>query len=92
MELDAAIQKAGEIRFVPIVLTAITAIGGLLPLALQGSALYSPLAWVIIGGLVSSTFIARLVTPVMYKLLAPALEEERGASAEGAPRLVPVAG
>ncbi len=72
--LDDAIQKAGEIRFVPIVLTAITAIGGLLPLAVQGSALYSPLAWVIIGGLVSSTFIARLVTPVMYKLLAPPLE------------------
>jgi len=71
--LDDAIQKAGEIRFVPIVLTAITAIGGLLPLAVQGSALYSPLAWVIIGGLVSSTFIARLITPVMYKLLAPPL-------------------
>ncbi len=76
-DLDHAIQKAGEIRFVPIVLTAITAIGGLLPLALQGSALYSPLAWVIIGGLVSSTFIARLVTPVMYKLLAPPLEQEQ---------------
>jgi multidrug efflux pump subunit AcrB len=48
-----------------------TAIGGLLPLALQGSPLYSPLAWVIIGGLVSSTLLARLVTPVMYTLLAP---------------------
>jgi Cu/Ag efflux pump CusA len=38
--------------------------------------LYSPLAWVIIGGLVSSTLIARLVTPVLYKLLAPGMEEE----------------
>jgi multidrug efflux pump subunit AcrB len=74
--LDEAIQQAGEIRFVPIVLTAITAVGGLLPLALQGSALYSPLAWVIIGGLVSSTFIARLVTPVLYKLLAGPLEAD----------------
>lgn len=74
--LDDAIQKAGEIRFVPIVLTAITAIGGLLPLAIQESALYSPLAWVIIGGLVSSTFIARLVTPVLYKLLAGPMEAE----------------
>ncbi len=70
--LDDAIQRAGEIRFVPIVLTALTAIGGLLPLALQGSGLYSPLAWVIIGGLVSSTLLARLVTPAMYKMLAPA--------------------
>jgi multidrug efflux pump subunit AcrB len=71
--LDDAIQRAGEIRFVPIVLTTMTAIGGLLPLAVQGSGLYSPLAWVIIGGLLSSTLIARLVTPVLYKLLAPRL-------------------
>jgi multidrug efflux pump subunit AcrB len=74
MSLDDAIQRAGEVRFVPIVLTTLTAIGGLLPLALQGSAMYSPLAWVIIGGLVSSTLIARLVTPVMYRMLAPSLE------------------
>ena len=72
--MEDAIQRAGEVRFVPIVLTSMTAIGGLLPLALQGSSLYSPLAWVIIGGLVSSTLIARLVTPVMYRLLAPQLE------------------
>lgn len=71
--LDEAIERAGEVRFVPILLTTMTAIGGLLPLALQNSALYSPLAWVIIGGLVSSTLLARLVTPVMYKLLAPAV-------------------
>ena len=69
--LDAAIQRAGEVRFLPILLTSATAIGGLLPLALQGSALYSPLAIVIIGGLISSTLLARLVTPVMYKLLPP---------------------
>ena len=72
--LDDAIQRAGEVRFVPIVLTTLTAIGGMLPLALQGSSLYAPLAWVIIGGLISSTLIARLVTPVMYRLLAPPLE------------------
>jgi multidrug efflux pump subunit AcrB len=32
------------------------------------------LAWVIIGGLISFTILARLVTPVMYKLLAAAVE------------------
>jgi multidrug efflux pump subunit AcrB len=69
--LDDAIQKAGEVRFLPIVLTTLTAVGGLLPLALSGSALYSPLAWVIIGGLITSTLLSRLVTPVLYKLLAP---------------------
>ena len=72
--LDEAIERAGEIRFVPILLTSATAIGGLLPLALQNVALYSPMAWVIIGGLVTSTLLARLVTPVMYKLLPPTVE------------------
>src|SRR3546814_11412701 len=55
--LDDAIAEAGEIRFLPILLTSVTAIGGLLPLALQNSALYSPMALVIIGGLISSTLI-----------------------------------
>jgi len=73
MDLEAAIRKAGEVRFLPIVLTSLTAIGGLLPIALQGSGLYAPLAWVIIGGLISSTLLARIVTPVMYKLLVPAV-------------------
>jgi multidrug efflux pump subunit AcrB len=36
---------------------------------LSGSGLYSPLAWVIIGGLVSSTVLSRVVTPVMYLLI-----------------------
>jgi multidrug efflux pump subunit AcrB len=77
--LDEAVTRAGEIRFLPIVLTSSTAIGGLIPLAIQGSGLYSPLAIVIIGGLVSSTVIGRLVTPVMYKLLPPKVEVREGA-------------
>jgi multidrug efflux pump subunit AcrB len=86
MSLEAAIRKAGEVRFLPIVLTSLTAIGGLLPIALQGSAMYSPLAWVIIGGLISSTLLARIVTPVMYKLIAPPEPEPRQEPrAEGAP-------
>jgi multidrug efflux pump subunit AcrB len=73
LALDDAIAEAGEVRFLPILLTSLTAIGGLTPLAIQGSGLYSPLALVIIGGLISSTLLARLVTPVMYKLLPPAI-------------------
>jgi multidrug efflux pump subunit AcrB len=69
--LDEAIERAGEVRFLPILLTSATAIGGLMPLALENTGIYSPLAWVIIGGLITSTLLARLVTPVMYKLLAP---------------------
>ncbi|MGE5800859.1 MAG: efflux RND transporter permease subunit [Gemmatimonadota bacterium] len=75
MGLEDAIRRAGEVRFLPIVLTSLTAVGGLLPIALQGSGLYAPLAWVIIGGLISSTLLARIVTPVMYRVLAPHIEE-----------------
>jgi multidrug efflux pump subunit AcrB len=69
--LDHAIQEAGETRFVPIILTTLTAIGGLIPLAIEWNPLYSPLAWVLIGGLISSTLLTRVVTPVLYKMLAP---------------------
>ncbi|MBO6635018.1 MAG: efflux RND transporter permease subunit, partial [Parvibaculum sp.] len=71
VELREAVEQAGEIRFLPVLLTSLTAIGGLTPLAMQGSGLYSPLAFVIIGGLISSTVLSRLVTPAMYYLLAP---------------------
>jgi multidrug efflux pump subunit AcrB len=74
VELKAAIEQAGEIRFLPVVLTTMTALGALLPLALQGSGLYSPLAVVIIGGLISSLLLSRLVTPVLYSLLPPPLK------------------
>ncbi|HWL87691.1 MAG TPA: efflux RND transporter permease subunit, partial [Polyangiaceae bacterium] len=72
--IDEAIRRAGEARFVPILLTTLTAIGGLVPLILEHSSLYSPLALVLLGGLVSSTLLARVVTPVLYKLLAPHVE------------------
>jgi len=69
--IGEAIEEAGETRFIPIILTTLTAIGGLIPLVLEKNPLYSPLALVIIGGLISSTLLTRVVTPVLYKLLAP---------------------
>lgn len=69
--LNEAIEKAGEIRFLPIILTSLTAIGGLMPIAWSSNPLISPLAIVMIGGLVSSTLLSRVVTPVIYKLIPP---------------------
>ena len=68
--LRAAIERAGEVRFLPVLLTSVTAIGGLIPLALEHSGLYSPLAIAIIGGLISSTLLSRIATPVMYWLVS----------------------
>jgi multidrug efflux pump subunit AcrB len=90
--LGEAIERAGRTRFFPILLTTLTALGGLFPLSLEGAPLYSPLAIVIMGGLVSSTLLARLVTPVLYKLLAPEVHASDVGRAEiaddeGAPEL-----
>jgi multidrug efflux pump subunit AcrB len=74
MELNEAIEKAGEIRFLPIILTTLTAIGGLLPIAWSSNPLISPLAIVMIGGLISSTLLSRIITPVVYKLMPPRID------------------
>jgi multidrug efflux pump subunit AcrB len=74
VELITAIERAGELRFLPVVLTSLTAIGGLIPLAANPNPLISPLALVLIGGLISSTLLSRIVTPVMYKLIPPKIE------------------
>ena len=74
--LETAIMDGAETRFLPILLTAATAIGGLLPLALENNPLISPLAWVLIGGLISSTLLSRIVTPLLYKILPPRVELE----------------
>jgi multidrug efflux pump subunit AcrB len=64
-----ALQIAGETRFIPIILTTLTTIGGLLPLTLRGGTMWAPMGWTIIGGLLVSTFLTLLVVPVLYSLL-----------------------
>ncbi|WP_395618190.1 efflux RND transporter permease subunit [Aquirufa sp.] len=71
MPMEQAIREAGEVRFLPIILTTLTAIGGLIPIAISTNPLISPLAIVMIGGLISSTLLSRIVTPVVYKLIPP---------------------
>lgn len=73
--IEEAIAIAGETRFLPVVLTSITAICGLIPIALNSNPLIAPLAIVLIGGLISSTILSRIVTAVMYKLIPPSIEK-----------------
>ncbi|MEM6783279.1 MAG: efflux RND transporter permease subunit [Bacteroidota bacterium] len=76
-----AIAEAGRTRFTPILLTTLTTIGGLLPLTLTNSDLWSPLGWVIIGGLAVSTLLTLLVVPALYRLLTPEVPESVSAIA-----------
>ena len=69
---QAIIQGSME-RLVPILMTALTAVLGLTPIALAkgepGSELLAPLAIVVLGGLVTSTFLNLIVVPAGYYLL-----------------------
>ncbi|MBK9982814.1 MAG: efflux RND transporter permease subunit [Saprospiraceae bacterium] len=73
MPLKEAVMNGAETRFLPILLTSMTAIGGMIPLVMENSPLISPLALVLIGGLISSTLLSRIVTPLLYMLIPPAV-------------------
>jgi multidrug efflux pump subunit AcrB len=75
LEKMDAIMAAAKTRFVPIVLTTLTTVGGLLPLTLSGSSMWSPMGWAIIGGLLVSTLLTLIVVPVLYKVLGKMPEE-----------------
>ncbi|HXJ83011.1 MAG TPA: efflux RND transporter permease subunit, partial [Candidatus Methylomirabilis sp.] len=73
LPLQAAILRGCEIRFRPIVVSAIVAVIGFLPAALSrgiGAEIQRPLARVVIGGLISSTALTLLVLPAVYALFA----------------------
>jgi multidrug efflux pump subunit AcrB len=61
--------EAGKTRLTPILLTALTTIGGLLPLTIGGGTLWAPMGWTIIGGLLLSTLLTLVVVPVLYLLV-----------------------
>jgi multidrug efflux pump subunit AcrB len=69
-DIVSALKEAGETRFIPIILTTATTIGGLLPLTLGGGTLWAPMGWTIIGGLFVSTVLTLLVVPVLYKVFS----------------------
>lgn len=71
-EINEALLQAVRIRTRPILMTALSTIIGMLPVALSkgaGAELRNGLAWVIIGGMLLSTFLTLIVVPVMYKIL-----------------------
>jgi CzcA family heavy metal efflux pump len=72
MPLDQALVTAGRVRFRPILMTSLTTIFGLVPLALglgPGAQMQQPLAIAVIGGLVTNMLFTRLLIPVGYMVL-----------------------
>ena len=71
MKLKEAIISAGQRRIRPIIMTTLTTILALLPLTFgfgESTSLRSPMAWAVIGGLVTSTLLTLVVIPCIYML------------------------
>jgi HAE1 family hydrophobic/amphiphilic exporter-1 len=69
--LTEAIVESGRSRLRPVLMTSVTTILGMLPLALSkgdGSEIWSPMGISVIGGLIFSTFITLVLVPVVYHL------------------------
>ncbi len=72
MEKSTAIIEAGKVRLRPILMTTLTTILGLLPMAIgfgEGAEVRTPMAIAVIGGLLVATFLTLVVIPVVYHLL-----------------------
>jgi cobalt-zinc-cadmium resistance protein CzcA len=69
LPLEEAIMQGAEKRVRPVMMTALTAIFGLLPAALStriGSQTQRPLAIVVVGGMITTLFLTRYLMPVLY--------------------------
>lgn len=80
-----AAAEAGRRRLRPILMTTLTTILGLLPLALgmgEGAESQAPLARAVVGGLTGSTLVTLVLIPVVYSLFHPERAAERNAAAE----------
>jgi HAE1 family hydrophobic/amphiphilic exporter-1 len=72
MRLRQAILEAGRVRLRPIVMTTVTTVLGLTPMAMgvgRGADLRAPLAIAVIGGLLVATGLTLIVVPVVYSLV-----------------------
>jgi len=76
-----AIRRAAELRLRPVLMTALVAALGFLPMALStapGSEVQRPLATVVIGGLLSATLLTMLLLPVIYSYFRAAAPRSLG--------------
>ena len=71
MEKAEAILQASTVRLRPVLITALTTIFGMLPMALstsQGAEMRAPMAIAVVGGLIATTLLTLFVIPIIYSL------------------------
>jgi cobalt-zinc-cadmium resistance protein CzcA len=92
--MDEAVEEAALSRLRPVLMTALVASLGFLPMALStgvGAEVQRPLATVVIGGVLSSTLLTLLVLPVLFNLFGPRLRWSKREAPAPEPRPSPVA-
>jgi multidrug efflux pump subunit AcrB len=67
-EFRECLVDAGKVRLLPIAMTTLTTIGGLIPLALFGGPLWEGMSWCMIFGLALATLLTLIVVPVLYAI------------------------
>ena len=67
-EFRACLVEAGQVRLLPIAMTTLTTIGGLLPLAIAGGPLWEGMSWLMIFGLMVATVLTLIVVPALYAI------------------------
>ena len=80
LDRDGAILKGCVVRLRPVLMTALVASLGFVPMALArgtGAEVQRPLATVVIGGLISSTLLTLIVLPALYRIFTPRSEPEQ---------------
>lgn len=82
-DLRAAVIEASKKRMTPIMLTSLTTIFGLMPMAINGGALFEPMATLMIGGLLVSSALSLFFVPSTYYLLFGGLWAPKTGSAGG---------
>jgi multidrug efflux pump subunit AcrB len=90
MSLREAVVAAAGKRVTPIMLTSLTTVFGLLPMALAGGALFEPMATLMIGGLVAASILTLFFVPSAYYLLFGGLRR-KGVPPEAAAQPSPTA-
>ncbi len=75
MSAGEAARAATDRRFKPIMLSTVTTVMGLIPLALSGSSLFVPMSISLMSGLLVATLLTLIITPIMYVLIEGLLEK-----------------
>lgn len=92
-DMTEIIRQGAEVRLRPVIMTALVASFGFIPMAISNSAgaeVQKPLATVVIGGLLTATLLTLIVLPILYSLFERKAVEREAQVARSAKAIIPI--